>query len=459
MKKLGKLILAFTLLLNINFILAQDKNNQWQVSFGVNAVDFHPVGSDSDDNATGHLFSEFFNIQENWNTQTAINTIGISRYGNEKFNFGLRGTLNQITRMGDERSRMSPVRLASLDVLVDYKLGEAFKFCNIEPYLEGGTGYTWFGSQKSLTMNGAAGLKVPVSEKVSINLNSAYKHAFNDMQDLRPHFQHSMSVAINFGGKDTDRDGIYDQHDDCPEEPGLPEFNGCPDNDGDGIENSKDSCPDTPGLVEFGGCPDTDGDGTPDTKDACVNEPGSVDMNGCPDSDGDGVANNVDSCVEIAGPSENNGCPWPDSDGDTVLDKDDKCPNVAGLVSNEGCPQPSKAIMEELNAVGAKVPFQLNKADLGVLVTTVLDIVAGIMEKYPNTNFIIEGHTDTSGPKVFNQNLSEKRASSVKEYLVKKGISADRLSTVGYGEDRPSTSNKTRKGRVSNRRVEFKVAE
>ena len=459
MKKLGKLILAFTLLLNINFILAQDKNNQWQVSFGVNAVDFHPVGSDSDDNATGHLFSEFFNIQDNWNTQTAINTIGISRYGNEKFNFGLRGTLNQITRMGDERSRMSPVRLASLDVLVDYKLGEAFKFCNIEPYLEGGTGYTWFGSQKSLTMNGAAGLKVPVSEKVSINLNSAYKHAFNDMQDLRPHFQHSMSVAINFGGKDTDRDGIYDQHDDCPEEPGLPEFNGCPDNDGDGIENSKDSCPDTPGLVEFGGCPDTDGDGTPDTKDACVNEPGSVDMNGCPDSDGDGVANNLDSCVEIAGPSENNGCPWPDSDGDTVLDKDDKCPNVAGLVSNEGCPQPSKAIMEELNAVGAKVPFQLNKADLGVLVTTVLDIVAGIMEKYPNTNFIIEGHTDTSGPKVFNQNLSEKRASSVKEYLVKKGISADRLSTVGYGEDRPSTSNKTRKGRVSNRRVEFKVAE
>ena len=459
MKKLGKLILAFTLLLNISFTAAQDKNNQWQVSFGVNAVDFHPVGSDSDNNATGHLFSEFFNIQDNWNTQTAINTIGISRYGNDKFNFGLRGTLNQITRMGDERARMSPKRLASLDILVDYKLGDAFKFCNMEPYLEGGTGYTWFGNQKSLTMNGGAGLKVPVSEKVSINLNSAYKHAFNDMQDLRPHFQHSVSIAVNFGGKDSDRDGIYDQYDDCPEEPGLPAFNGCPDNDGDGIENSKDSCPDTPGLVEFDGCPDTDGDGTPDTKDACVNEPGSVEMNGCPDADGDGVANNVDSCVDVAGPAENNGCPWPDSDGDTVLDKDDKCPNVAGLVSNEGCPQPSKAIMEELNAVGAKVPFQLNKSDLGIMVTTVLDIVAGIMEKYPNTNFIIEGHTDTSGPKAFNQKLSEQRASSVKEYLVKKGISAERLSTVGYGEDRPSTSNQTRKGRVSNRRVEFKVAE
>ena len=115
--------------------------------------------------------------------------------------------------------------------------------------------------------------------------------------------------------------------------------------------------------------------------------------------------------------------------------------------------------MEELNAVGAKVPFQLNKADLGIMVTTVLDIVAGIMEKYGNTDFIIEGHTDTSGPKSFNQKLSEMRANAVKDYLVNKGVSEDRLSTVGYGEDRPVESNNTRKGRISNRRVEFKVVE
>ena len=118
---------------------------------------------------------------------------------------------------------------------------------------------------------------------------------------------------------------------------------------------------------------------------------------------------------------------------------------VAGLVSNAGCPTPTKEIMEELNAVGAKVPFQLNKADLGIMVTTVLDIVAGIMEKYGNTDFIIEGHTDTSGPKSFNQKLSEMRANAVKDYLVNKGISEDRLSTVGYGEDRPAESNNTRK--------------
>ena len=81
------------------------------------------------------------------------------------------------------------------------------------------------------------------------------------------------------------------------------------------------------------------------------------------------------------------------------------------------------------------------------------------MEKYGNTDFMIEGHTDTSGPKVFNQKLSEMRANAVKEYLVKKGIDETRLSTVGFGEDKPAESNSTRKGRISNRRVEFKVVE
>ncbi len=459
MKKLVKLILVFTVLFYINSITAQDKNNQWAVSFGNNAIDFHPVGTDSSDNATGHWFSEYFNIHENWNTQTALNSVSLSRYGNEKFNFGIRGSLNQITRLGDERKRISAKRIASLDLIVDYKLGKNFNFCNIEPYLEAGTGYTWFGSQKSLTMNGGLGINVPLSEKVSLNVNSAYKHAFNDMQDLQAHIQHTVAVAVSFGGKDTDRDGIYDQHDDCPEEPGLPAFNGCPDNDGDGIENSKDTCPDTPGLVEFDGCPDTDGDGTQDSEDACVNEPGSIEMNGCPDSDGDGVGDNVDSCVDVAGPVDNNGCPWPDTDGDTVLDKDDKCPEVAGLVSNEGCPQPTKEVMDELNAMGAKVPFELNKALLGGKTTKLLDAVAGIMNKYPTVSFVIEGHTDTSGPKAFNQKLSEDRANSVKDFLVNAGIASDRLSAVGYGEDKPSSSNKTRKGRIANRRVEFKVVE
>ena len=104
MKKFGRLILVFTVLFYVNSILAQDKKNQWQVSFGTNAVDFHPVGTDSEDNATGHVLSEYFNVN-NWNTQVAIKSVSLSRYGNEKFIYGFRGSMNTVTKLGDERKR------------------------------------------------------------------------------------------------------------------------------------------------------------------------------------------------------------------------------------------------------------------------------------------------------------------------------------------------------------------
>ena len=446
------------MIFSVSTMLAQDKNNQWQFGLGVNAIDFHPVGTNTSDNATGGLFSEYFNFEENWNIpNTPINTVSLTRYGTEDFSYGFRASVNSITRLGDSRARIDAKFLASLDAVVSYNLPEFLSVGNMEPFLEAGTGYTWFGKERSHTLNGGAGVNIPLSETVSIKVSSNYKHAFNDMQSLKAHFQHNVGVAVNFGGKDSDRDGVYDQYDDCPNQPGLPAFNGCPDNDGDGIENSKDACPDVAGLAEFGGCPDSDGDGVPDTQDACVNEAGSKEMNGCPDSDGDGVSDNIDTCSDVAGPAANNGCPWPDTDGDGVLDKDDKCPNTEGLTTYNGCPVPTKEIMEQLNAVGAMIPFQLNKAELGSRVKDMLGDVLGVMNNYPKIPFMIEGHTDSSGPKAFNQKLSEMRAMSVKEYLVDNGITSSRLMTVGYGEDKPAVSNSTRKGRIKNRRVEFKV--
>ena len=128
-------------------------------------------------------------------------------------------------------------------------------------------------------------------------------------------------------------------------------------------------------------------------------------------------------------------------------------------VAKKGTPENAQVreIMEKLNAVGAKVPFELNKAVLGAKVKGLLDFVAEIMNEYSESKFIIEGHTDSSGPQEFNQKLSENRANSVKDYLVSTGISADRMSVLGLGEDKPTNSNDTRKGRITNRRVEFKV--
>jgi hypothetical protein len=128
MKKLVKILSVFVMIFSVSTMLAQDKNNQWQFGLGVNAIDFHPVGTNSSDNATGGLFSEYFNFEENWNIpNTPINTVSLTRYGTEDFSYGFRASVNSITRLGDSRARIDAKFLASLDAVVSYNLPEFFQ--------------------------------------------------------------------------------------------------------------------------------------------------------------------------------------------------------------------------------------------------------------------------------------------------------------------------------------------
>jgi hypothetical protein len=146
------------------------------------------------------------------------------------------------------------------------------------------------------------------------------------------------------GCPDLDRDGIYDAEDACPDEAGLPEADGCPapsegDRDGDGLLDEADACPDEAGPPRVGGCPDADGDGVADAEDVCPEEPGPAEHDGCPvegDLDGDGVPDDEDGCPEEWGLPEDGGCP--DFDGDGIRDIDDRCPDVWGLPEHDGCP-------------------------------------------------------------------------------------------------------------------------
>ena len=88
---------------------------------------------------------------------------------------------------------------------------------------------------------------------------------------------------------------------------------------------------------------------------------------------------------------------------------------------------------------------------------TELDKGAAILAEHPKVNISIEGHTDNTGSDATNQKLSEQRAEAVKAYLVGKGIAPERLTTVGYGASAPRGDNKTKAGKASNRRVEFKM--
>jgi OOP family OmpA-OmpF porin len=85
----------------------------------------------------------------------------------------------------------------------------------------------------------------------------------------------------------------------------------------------------------------------------------------------------------------------------------------------------------------------------------VLEQVKMILDEEPGTDFVLSGHTDSTGPDVYNQGLSERRAASVKNWLVSNGVAESRLETKGYGESQPKYDNSTREGRKLNRRVEL----
>jgi OOP family OmpA-OmpF porin len=223
--------------------------------------------------------------------------------------------------------------------------------------------------------------------------------------------------------------------------------------------------PVTPPVVDK----DTDGDGIPDSIDKCPNEPedkdGFQDEDGCPDpdNDGDGILDKDDKCPNEAedkdGFQDEDGCPDPDNDGDGILDVNDKCPNepetVNGYQDEDGCPDEIPAAVKKFTGVIQGINFKTGSADITKDSHSVLDKTVQVLADYPDVKLEIGGHTDNVGKAELNLELSQKRAESVKTYLVGKGISADRLTAVGYGMDKPLTANKTAADKAKNRRTEF----
>lgn len=168
-----------------------------------------------------------------------------------------------------------------------------------------------------------------------------------------------------------------------------------------------------------------------------------------------------------------------DSDGDGVTDDLDQCPDTpAGTpVDEKGCPVQAPAPVEApackqpgagepIDLNGCKigdslvlkgVNFELDSAHLTPNAKTILDGVTDALLAQQNIKAEIGGYTSSEGSEKHNQKLSERRADSVKQYLVGRGIDAGRLSTHGYGESSPVADNNTNEGRELNRRVELKV--
>jgi len=288
----------------------------------------------------------------------------------------------------------------------------------------------------------------------------------------------TFGLFFAFGGApppDTDHDGVPDKKDKCPDTPGgaRVDLTGCPiDTDTDGVFDGIDECPDTPKgwPVNADGCPkDSDGDGVPDGGDECADTPAGAKVNekGCPsDADGDGVFDGLDRCPDTpkGATVDKLGCPK-DSDHDKVWDGIDQCPDtdLRLEVDEKGCPvvklAPPIFAPGETKVILKGVTFETDSAEIKPESTATLNEVAKSLVDHPGARIQIGGYTDSTGSQAHNLSLSQRRAESVKAFLVAKGVAADRLVAVGYGESGPIADNNTTEGKATNRRVELKLLE
>lgn len=286
------------------------------------------------------------------------------------------------------------------------------------------------------------------------------------------------------GAGDRDRDGVTDDEDRCPDEPigerPDPRQRGCPlhDRDHDGFGDEVDACPTRPAGDDPDprrmGCPsnDRDGDGVSDDEDTCpleaAGERPDPRARGCPlrDGDHDGVSDEDDVCpLEPAGnhpDGERRGCPRPDIDGDGILNARDACPEERGPHSNDpatnGCPR--VYVTADRVVITQQPRFAVDRDVILPASVPLLVEVSAVFESHPElTRVEVRGHTDDVGDDAHNMDLSQRRAESIRTWLLAHGVAPSRISARGLGETTPIADNHTPAGRASNRRVEFVVLE
>ena len=269
-----------------------------------------------------------------------------------------------------------------------------------------------FGAGVKFYLNRWAQLRLDVRDVVSARRGVA--------DGVAQSFEVLLGFSVTFGRKSTPRPATQE---DAPR-----------DSDGDGFLDDEDKCPNTPGVAPDG-CPvaDRDGDGFPDDEDKCPDEPGIY-----PD-----------------------GCPRPDRDGDGIPDELDKCPDEPetwnGYLDTDGCPDELPAEVAEFRGALEGIQFDVNKDTIKPGSRPILDQAAEVLKKHPDIRVEIGGHTDSTGSRDLNLDLSRRRARSVKRYLVSKGVDDSRVETRGYGPDKAIADNDTPEGRTKNRRIEFTI--
>lgn len=436
-------------------VKAQNVYHPWIIGVSTNYTDF---------NVINYPVAEQFQ-DANWMGKHLPTMLRFGRKLNNSF--ALTAVASQVTLDVDKLNRIPLQSNIYSDFFwkvggqLEYHLANGYLLNEkswFAPYIFSGVSGSTIDEVTYASIPMGVGFNIWVSEYLGFNFQGSYDYIF----DYNDYGHYSAGIVVRFGKPiDKDKDGIPNYYDECPETPGVVQFDGCPDTDGDGVVDSLDQCPNDYGMASAAGCPDLDKDGIPDNQDKCPGTYGTIAHQGCPDTDNDGIIDSEDRCPNQAGPIATMGCP--DSDNDGVPDEWDLCPNEAGPKSNAGCPIEEKTTtivipVEKQQAIQMNqknIEFDLNSAKLRTSSVESLDNIIKIMKEYPQSRYTVYGYTDDTGPANYNFDLSQQRAASVKEYFVKNGIAADRLESAGFGEQNPLLPNTSEANRKMNRRVEI----
>ncbi len=419
--KLGISALALTI---ASTVFAQTTSNPWLIGVGAHGVNHVAAGGKAGDVLStafgGDKIGQLYNIND-FTITPPLSKLTVAR------NLAKGIVLDWQTSVGNVDNKKYGM---GKEFMLMTGLGLQFKFASLwdeesffDPYVRVGANYLRHDYSGTSLVNGdgeklganhfalATGLgsNFWLTKNFGLGIQGDYVSTPGN-KSVAPNFwQASASLLFKFGNTDRDKDGILDKDDLCPDEPGLPEFQGCPDTDGDGVPDKDDQCKDVAGPVENNGCP-------------------------WPDTDGDGVVDKDDACPTVAGPAENKGCPWPDTDNDGILDKDDACPTVPGLAEYNGCPKPQSAFAEEATGALKGIYFDFNKATIKSESGVKIDQAAEVIKSSNGGTFLLTGHTDKKGSDTYNLNLSRKRAAAVVAALEQRGVNGSQLKSVGVGE-------------------------
>ena len=197
MKKLKIAIMACLLFAGVSSVQAQDEDNLWAISFGVNAVDINNGGFSD----FGHLAKDYIGVSD-WNILPAISTISVSRYMNYGLSVKLMGSLNKIDQ-ADTAGEVDGLSFFAINAAAVYDLNNLFGQTEwFDPYVQFGIGGTWIDDSSAFTLKPGIGFNTWFNENVGLSFDSTYNYGTTSFESVEAsnYFQQSLGLIIRFNG-------------------------------------------------------------------------------------------------------------------------------------------------------------------------------------------------------------------------------------------------------------------